>query len=885
MKRIPGATYRLQFNRDFTFRHASEILSYLSDLGISDVYASPLFQAGPESTHGYDTCCYGKLNPNLGTDEDFERFTTALKDHKMGLLLDVVPNHMSATTSNAWWLDVLRNGRESEFAKFFDIDWSPNNPTLKNKVLLSVLEDHYGKVLESGKLQLAFMDGEFFISYYDRNFPVNGATLPADEKNNPAAVLVAFKGTPGNARSFDKLDVLIQRQHYRLAYWRVAPEEINYRRFFDIAEMVAVKMELPEAFHATHELVFEWLKAGKITGLRVDHPDGLWDPKEYLQRLQAAEPPPYVVVEKILSGDEQLSKDWPAEGTTGYDFLNRVNGLFVNRLNALALDEIYREFTGNNSSFAEIVCRNRRLVLEQSFASELNALTHRLRDIAAHARSGHDFTFAELRRALEEIAASFPVYRTYLTETTARVSEQDRNVIQKAVRDSSGRTVSQGERAVFEFIEHVLLLDLGGELDDAGLKSAREFVMKFQQLTGPAMAKGLEDTTFYQFNRLVSLNEVGGDPEKVGLTLEEFHAANSASARQWPHAMLASATHDTKRGEDARARLNVLSEMPFEWRAAVGRWSRMNRNHKTTVENAPAPDANDEYLFYQALIGAWFAGVEKTELKEFRARIAAFMLKAVKEAKVHTSWTDPNAAYEKAVGDFVERVLSDAGDNVFIDDCRSFARKVAFFGRFNSLSQTLLKIASPGMPDFYQGSELWDLNLVDPDNRRPVNYAARQKILSDVKKKFEAIQGDGREFFSTLLKDEEPGAMKLFLICRALDFRRTQRELFERGDYAPLSVVGEKQEHLCAFAREWNGKKVIVVVPRLVFGLTRGGEVPPLGEFWKDTVLMLPQSRAGSSFRNVLTGETMVAIEKKGDAALEAGRVLRNFPIALLEKI
>ncbi|HWD93630.1 MAG TPA: malto-oligosyltrehalose synthase [Verrucomicrobiae bacterium] len=885
MKRIPGATYRLQFNRDFTFRHAGEILDYLDDLGISDVYASPLFQAAPDSTHGYDTCCYGKLNPNLGSNEDFDRFTQALKDRGMGLLLDVVPNHMSATTSNAWWLDVLRNGRESAYAEFFDIDWRPHNPALHDKVLLPVLEDYYGKVLESGKLRLKFQGGEFFISYYDRTFPVNSVTISADKKNEPVSVLDEFNGTPGNARSFDKLDALIQRQHYRLACWRVAPEEINYRRFFDISEMVAVKMERPEVFRATHELTFEWLKTGKITGLRIDHPDGLWDPKEYFQRLQAAEPPPpYIVVEKILSGDERLPADWPVEGTTGYDFLNRVNGLFVDGFNALALDEIYREFTDNNSSFAEMVYHSRRRVLERSFASELNGLTHRLRAIAAQARSGRDFTFSQLRRALEETAASFPVYRTYITGASAEVSKQDREVIQKAMRVSASR--AGAEPAVFEFIERVLLLDFVGELDDAGRKSAREFVMKFQQFTGPAMAKGLEDTAFYQFNRLISLNEVGGEPEKFGITPAEFHEANRVAARHWPHSLLASATHDTKRGEDARARLNVLSGIPFDWRAAAARWSRMNRNHKTMVGDALAPDANDEYLFYQSVIGACSTGGEKEDPKTFRTRISAFMLKAIKEAKVHTSWTDPNAAYEKAVEDFVERTLAEAGNNIFLDDSRSFARRVAFFGRFNSLAQTLLKITSPGVPDVYQGSELWDLNLVDPDNRRPVDFAVRQKLLADLKKKFEDAPTAKSEFFATLLRDDDAGAVKLFLIWRALTFRRVQPDLFNRGDYAPLFAQGAKPEHLCAFAREWNGKKIIVVVPRLAFGLTEGKEVPPTGgEIWKDTVLMLPESRAGNSFRNVLTGETLTAIHHKENAALEAGEVLKNFPVALLERI
>jgi (1->4)-alpha-D-glucan 1-alpha-D-glucosylmutase len=892
----------VQFNREFTLRQAGELLDYFGELGISDIYASPLFEAGPQSTHGYDTCCFGKLNSNLGSAEDFEQFTKVLRDRGVGLLLDVVPNHMSATLSNAWWLDVLQNGRESAYADFFDINWNPSNAAFRGKVLLPVLEDHYGKVLESGKLVLTFQEGQFFISYHDRDFPVNRATIPAEATDNPSAILNDFNGTPGKARSFDNLDALIQLQHYRLTYWRVAPEEINYRRFFDVTEMVAVKMERAEVFRATHELVFEWLKSGKVTGLRVDHPDGLWNPKEYLERLQAHESsseagdalvpeknerPLYVVVEKILSSAEQLAADWPVEGTTGYDFLNRANGLFVDGLNALAFNEIYQEFIGNSASFAAVVHDSRKQVLVRAFASELNALTYRLRDLAAGTRAGRDFSFAVLRGAIEEVIASFPVYRTYVTEVSAAVSEPDRKVIQSAVRGGRERAGAQADAAVFEFIERLLLLEFGDELEEAGASSAREFVMKFQQLTGPAMAKGLEDTAFYRFNRLISLNEVGGDPGKFGVAPAEFHEANAAIARTWPHTMLATATHDTKRGEDVRTRLDVLSEMLFDWRNAALRWSRLNREKKTYAGGRAMPDANDEYLLYQTMVGAWPGGANDEEsLKAFGTRISAFMLKAVKEAKVHTSWTEPNAEYEKALQDFIARVLADAGKNAFLEELGRFARKVAFFGRFNSLSQTLLKITAPGMPDFYQGSELWDLSLVDPDNRRMVDYAKRRKILSELRKKFEAVQGDGAEFFSTLLRDEEPGAMKLFLIRQALNFRAAQRDLFDSGSYIPLAGGGKKQDHICAFTREWQEKKVVVVVPRLVFGLARGAEVAPMGgDIWADTVLPLPQARPGSLLRNVLTRETVAVTEHRGEATLELAQVLKNFPVALLEKI
>ena len=880
MKRIPCATYRLQFNRGFTFQQAREILDYLRELGISDVYASPLFQAGPESTHGYDTCSFGKINPNLGSAEDFERFTAALKERGLGMLLDLVPNHMSATLSNPWWLDVLENGPESRYARFFDIDWRPPNPALHGKVLLPVLEDHYGHVLESGKLRLVSDGGKLFIAYYDRNFPVNAATIAELGVENPDQ----FNGKPGNAQSFDRFDALIQRQHYRLAYWRVAVEEINYRRFFDVTEMVALKMELSEVFRETHELVFDWLAQGKITGLRIDHPDGLWDPKQYLKRLQTGQPP-YVIVEKILCGEEPLPRDWPGEGTTGYDFLNRVNGLFVDESNVSAFDKIYCEFIGNDTPFAEIVHRSRKQVLERAFASEVNSLAWRLKDIAARTRSGRDFTFSQLRGALEEIAANFPVYRTYLTENSNVVSEQDRHVIEHAIENAREHAAGKMEPITFDFIKRLLLGEL--DLDEPEQKRAREFAMKLQQLTGPAMAKGLEDTAFYRFNRLISLNEVGGEPGKFGTSPEEFHEANGVMAKLWPHTLLATATHDTKRGEDLRARLNVLSEMPAEWQDAATRWAQMNRGKKTLLDNSPAPDANDEYLLYQTLVGAWPGNLEDEEgLKAFRARVGAFMLKAVKEAKIHTSWTEPNTEYEKALQNFVERVLASGGKNPFVDDLQRFARRVAFFGRFNSLAQTLLKLTSPGVPDFYQGAELWDLNLVDPDNRRPVDYDARRKLLAELRNKFEDVADAGGGFFSELLRDEEPGAMKQFLIWRTLAFRGTRRELFDAGEYLPLSAVGERQQHLCAFARKHKDQTIAVIAPRQVFGLTEGREVAPIGSgIWKDTMVSLPNVRAGDLFRNVLTREMVPAIEKDGGAALELAQALKSFPVALLEKV
>lgn len=881
MKRIPCATYRLQFNRDFTFQHASDILEYLGSLGISDVYASPLFQAGPQSAHGYDVCSFGKINPNLGAEGGFNRLTENIKDRGMGLLLDIVPNHMSATSSNALWLDVLEKGRESLHAGFFDIDWESKHPGLPNKVLLPVLEDRYHKVLEAGKLRLAHQDGKFSITYHERKFPVDARTLPAEAEREPSLVLTQYNGNAGQPRSFDRLDELIRRQHYRLAYWRVAPEEINYRRFFDVTGMVALKMELPQVFHETHELISQWLKSGAVTGLRIDHPDGLWDPKQYLQRLQTESHPSYVVVEKILSGDEPLPRDWPVEGTTGYDFLNRVNGLFVQSSDAHVFSEIYREFTGKETDFAAVAYRGRKNILERAFASELNALAGCLRYLAAHSRSGCDFTWSELHRALEEIIAAFSVYRSYVTEN-GHISAQDGATIRQAAAEARQRAGSQLDAAVFEFVERVLLLEVQDELDDAGTKRLRNFVMKFQQLTGPAVAKGLEDTAFYRFNRLISLNEVGGNPGKFGTALQEFHLVNRTMVRQWPHTMLASSTHDTKRGEDVRARINVLSEMPAEWRDAITRWSHFNADKKTKVGNAPAPDANDEYLLYQTLVGAWpFDAGSADGLKSFRTRISAFMLKAAKEAKTNTSWTEPNAAYEHALTNFVERALAEHGNSAFLEDLQRFANHVAFFGRINSLGQTLLKITSPGVPDFYQGGELWDLNLVDPDNRRPVDYSLRRALLSDLQEKF--ARNNIVNAVLDLLREDKSGASKLFLIWRALNFRKEHRNLFDFGEYVPLFANGAQHEHVCAFARIREKQAVIVIVPRLVFGLMSGAELQPVGgELWKQTSILLPDAFCERSWWNIFTQENVVPAQSAKGSTLELGKVLKLFPVALL---
>lgn len=939
-KRVPVSTYRWQFSSQFTLHTAVAVAEYLHELGISDVYASPLLQAGPGSTHGYDTCQFERLNQELGGGPAFEALVERLRQLEMGLLLDFVPNHMGTDLSNPWWRDVLEQGRASRYASWFDIDWQPPTLGLHERVLLPILEDHYAKVLEAGKLQVAFEAGGFHLTHYERKLPLSPPSClqlfeailgPGNREEKRAAelqrrvrlskdqagegwtvrdavefselrnefdrihtaseqvrqataeVLRRLNGRPGDARSFDALDALLRKQHYRLCFWRLGPEFINYRRFFDITELVALRMESPEVFAAAHALVCDLVDRGKVSGLRIDHPDGLWDPKEYFQRLAARCPGLYVVAEKILSEGESLPEDWPVDGTTGYDFLNRVNGVFVDGSKRLAFDSLYREFTGLHESFGSLRFHCKREVLRGSFSAELDALTRRLEAIAAATRYGQDFTFRRLREALVTWIAAFPVYRTYISERSGSPSNEDRTSLEAALKTSIKEDPQQ-DPAVLSFVHDLLQLRPPFDLDARSLQSCRAFVMKFQQLTAPVMAKGVEDTAFYRYNALLSLNEVGGEPGRFGLEITEFHEQNQRQGQKWPHSLLATATHDTKRGEDVRARLDVLSEIPQEWAQAIKRWSQFNAKWRMEVEGQPAPSANDEYLLYQTLVGAWDLEIEKPQAwREFRERITAYLIKATREAKLRTSWTENNPRYEQACVDFVEKLLDPERADGFVEDFLLFQNRVAFFGRFNSLAQTLLKLTAPGVPDIYQGTELWDFSLVDPDNRRPVDYGVRQSWLAELKQQWRDL-GPGlagaEGFFKSLIEDRQSGRSKLFLIWRTLQFRRAQRELFARGAYLALASRGSKREHVCAFARECGRQVALTLVPRLVLSLMTGTRGAPLGEaIWGDTSLVLPPTLSRPVFENVLTGET-VAVDQ-GEIPLS--RAFARFPLALLK--
>jgi len=970
---IPTATYRLQLNGGFTFRDAERIVPYLAELGAGALYASPYFAAAPGSGHGYDVVDYGRLNPEIGNEEDHAALVAALRRHGLGHLLDFVPNHMGiAGGCNAWWTDLLENGPCSPFADFFDIEWNPLRPELRGKVLLPILGDQFGTVLERGELRLRLAEGAFWVDYYDTPLPISPPTypeilrhrldqvlaaLPEDDPDRLEfqSIITAFERLPGqgerdpelvaertreqvvakrrlahlvaacapvraavegavadfNGRtddpaSFDLLDRLLSVQSYRLAFWRVAAEEINYRRFFAINELGAIRQEVPAVFAATHGLLLRLVAEGAVTGVRIDHPDGLWDPPGYFRALQdevlalgnGAAPagsglPLYLVVEKILEHGEALPADWPVHGTVGYDFATAVGGLLVDGANRRAFDELYARFIGEKPSYADLVYACKRLIMRTAFVSEVNVLTQALSQIAEQDRHTRDFTLNTLRDALRETIACFPVYRTYVVcdrEEDAEAEPQtlfdrDRRYIEQAVAAAKRRNPGI-DPSVLDFLRDVLIQPPAAPLPPGAGEARCRFTMKFQQLTGPVMAKGVEDTAFYRYHRLIALNEVGGDPAQFGTSLAAFHRQNAERARRWPGAMLTTSTHDTKRSEDVRARIAVLSELPREWRAAINRWARLNRRHKTRLDGRPAPDRNDEYLLYQTLLGAWPDEAEGRASPDFVDRIVAFMTKAIREAQTHTTWTAPNTDYEAATERFVRALLDPAAGGAFLEDAASFRSKVSHFGAFNALAQQLLKLTSPGVPDVYQGTELWDLSLVDPDNRRPVDYAERRRLLRALRRRRPTPK-----LAAELVEAKADGRIKLYLTQRTLACRRDRPDLFLRGDYLPLAGRGLAGEHLCAFARRLESPdgsaEVVVAVPRLPAGLCRGEPMLPLGPaVWGAAALLLPHAPAGAAYRNLFTGQTMRTTDA-GDGAsqLPLAALFTAFPVALLERL
>lgn len=952
--RIPLATYRLQFNRDFTFNQAREIVPYLHELGISHLYASPYLKARPDSRHGYDIIDHNALNPEIGSDEEFEQLCATLAEHGMGQILDTVPNHMGVQGGdNNWWLDVLENGQASEYASFFDIDWTPIKVKLHGKVLLPVLGNAYGAVLEKAELQLRFdtEHGKFVLNYYEHHFPVDPAqypqilayrleslstqlgqdnpllmeyqslitafrNLPPRDEESPerqlerrrdkevykrhlASLVVQcadialfleenrqlFNGKAGEPASFDLLHDLIKTQAYRLAFWRVASDEINYRRFFDINDLAGLRMENDAVFNATHQLVLRLVQEGKLDGLRLDHPDGLYNPEAYFCKLveqcRQTGHSPYLVVEKILAVREDLRSSWPVQGTTGYEFTNLLNGLFVATSNAERMTRVYNSFVGESVNFNDLLYRSKKLIMKTALSGELNVLANQLSKIAEADRHTCDYTLNGLRTALAEIVACFPVYRGYIS--IREVTPEDRRNIEQATIAAKRRSTT-ADTSIFDFLRDVLTLTAANGKSAAYSQQVLAFAMKFQQFTSPVMAKGLEDTSAYIYHRLLSLNEVGGDPRQFGVTRTAFHRANQARAEHWPHAMLATSTHDTKRSEDVRARLNVLSEIPAAWRLALRHWSRTNQILKHSVDGIQIPTANDEYFIYQTLLGIWPQGKpDKTEMANFGGRIAEYLVKAVREAKVHTSWINPNTGYEDAILAFTNTLINLPAESAFMSDFLPFQQRCARLGLFNSLSQTLIKLTVSGMPDIYQGCELLDFSLVDPDNRRPVDFGYRQTLL-DTLRMLDTLESQQRSAEVRALCDKlENGLPKLLVIKTALALRERWSEVFLQGSYLPLAVKGEHAAHLCAYARIAGRRTVITIAPRFFAQLLNERDTLPIGEkIWGNTTVDLPFHHRDNQYSCAFTEKVLKPLQRGSGWCLPVAQVLAEFPVGLI---
>jgi len=931
MKNIPVSTYRIQFGPAFTFEHLRVILPYLAQLGITCIYASPIFKARRGSTHGYDVVDFNEINPELGGSEGFEAVIAEIERHGMSWLQDMVPNHMAYSSQNQVLVDVGENGPNSKYYDFFDVEWDHPYEGIKGKVLAPFLGSYYGRCLENGELQLFYDEQGFAVRYYEMRFPLriesyadlltyNLRTLRTKlESDYPdliklhgiLGILYVLRTLPSGAISNERYDQikfikimlwelyrqntairkfidktiqilndrpvreesirfmerLFDDQYYRLSHWKVAVEEINYRRFFDINELISLRMENPKVFSHVHALVLKLIDQGSISGLRIDHIDGLYDPSRYLAKLHERTGGIYTVVEKILGLGESIPDFWPVAGTTGYDFLNVVNGLFCDRQNEKAIDRIYARFVKGALSFEEIVLEKKKLIAERRMAGDVENLARVIKKISARYRRGSDLTMLGIKRAVVEVLARFPVYRTYFNGDSAR--REDREYIRltlKKAREESPELVQE-----LHFIEKLHDPEFVDALPGEDRREWLDAMMHFQQLTAPLMAKGVEDTALYVYKRLLSLNEVGGDPGRFGIPADAFHKFNRKRMRLFPHAMTATATHDTKRGEDARARINVLSELPREWERRLRAWAKLDDRCKSMVEGKTIPEANEEFGLYQTLLGAFPVNGETDH--DFIERIKAYAIKAARESKTATSWLLPNPVYESAITSFLGALLHPGVENPFLEEFLPFQRKIAFYGMWNSLAQTLLKITCPGVPDFYQGTELWDLNLVDPDNRRPVDFARREQYLRDI---ILCCEEDILALMTRLLASRQDGQLKLFLIHRALKARRARIDLFQQGSYFPVKVTGQHRRRVVAFGRRRGEVWAVVAVPRFLVGLVKEGVLPLGEEVWKDTCLVLP--RPGSvPWHNWITGQAVGQKE-----VLPAGEVFAHFPAALL---
>jgi (1->4)-alpha-D-glucan 1-alpha-D-glucosylmutase len=923
--RIPIATYRIQFTPQFGFDNARAIAAYLADLGISDLYASPIFKARSGSTHGYDIVDATQLNPELGTNESFDALVDEVQSLGMGWLQDIVPNHMAYTSENLYLMDVLEHGPDSSYTDYFDLSWNAPFGDRQERILAPLLGDFYGASLENGHIQLQYEENGLTVNYYSLKLPLRlesytkfithnlgklTRTLGRNHpdfikllgilyilKNVPSEVagkqrqdqiafikglvwelyttndaihefidenLQTFNGEVGNSESFNLLDDLLNDQFYRLAFWKVGAEEMNYRRFFTVNELISVKVEELRVFNNTHSLIQKLVEEGKFTGLRIDHIDGLYNPIQYLERLQEKMGDVYITVEKILELTEDLPENWKIEGTSGYDFLNYINGVFCQVANESSFDKIYQNFISSRVNYASVVKDKKHLILEKNLAGDIDNLALLLKNVSSKYRYGNDFTLNGLKRAIAEVLTLFPIYRTYITPDG--IGDSDRATIQEVIRQAKEQTpLLQNE---LTFIEKLMLLEFDNSLTQTEREQWIYFVLRMQQYSGPLMAKGVEDTTLYVYNRLLSLNEVGGNPSHFGIDVNKFHTFNKQHQATWPHTMNTTATHDTKRGEDVRARLNVLSEIPDEWEEQVNTWSAINRGHRSDRHGFAIPDRNDEYFLYQTLVGAFpFAEHEQASFVE---RVKDYIIKAIREAKVHTAWLRPDSEYEEACTSFIEKILDPSISGEFLEVFHPFQGRIADYGIFNSLSQTLLKITAPGVPDFYQGTELWELSLVDPDNRRPVDFEQRRTYLSTIR---EQAKTDILRLIQELLNQKTDGRIKLFLTAQLLQARTNYVSLFQDGDYLPLEIQGTYANHIIAFARREGNQTAIAIAPRFLTSLIQPRD-NPLGEsVWQDTHLQLPPG----TWTNVLTQQPLQTTN-----TLSIGSALLHFPVALL---
>jgi (1->4)-alpha-D-glucan 1-alpha-D-glucosylmutase len=919
---LPLATYRLQFTREFDFKDCLGILEYLRDLGVSHIYASPIFKARPGSTHGYDICDHNVINPELGGEEGFRRLREEARRLGIGWIQDIVPNHMAVSGDNPLLVDVLENGPHSRYLPYFDIDWEHPDQAIRGRMLAPFLGSFLSEALEKGDVRLGYDREGFFIAYYDLRLPVridsyaeilrqemeelterldpenpdltklqglinSISTLDAAEPLERRYEQIAFvkqlifelQGSSGpfgaaldstiaeyNNAETGLLQELLLHQHFRLSFWKVAGEEINYRRFFSINELISLRVEEEAVFDSIHRLTMDLVRSGEFTGLRIDHIDGLYDPGDYLERLETRCPKIYTVVEKILGPDEPLPSSWPVQGTTGYEFMNMVCGLFVQPDNEQRFTRTYQRFSGLRTPFPGLVREKKELIIGRHMTGDVDNLARLVKSVSSMDLRGSDIAFHSLRRAIAQVLAAFPVYRTYISPGLFR--EEDRRFIEQAVSAAAREQPDLGIEIAF--LNRFLQLEYDDSLPEEERQQWLRFAMRFQQFTGPLMAKGYEDTALYVMNRLLCLNEVGGWPDRFGLSAREWERFNSDRLERWPHALSATATHDSKRGEDARMRLAALSELPREWNDMLGRLSKKNSRKKTRIGNLRAPDRNDEYFLYQTMLASW--PFDAAGQEPFRARLKEYLVKAVREAKVHTGWIKPHEEYEQALLSFVEHLLDQPEESGLRDIFLPLQERVAFLGMLYSLGQLLLKITAPGVPDLYQGTELWELSFVDPDNRRHVDFPSRTAMLGKISSDFAA---DPDALIRELLSLPEDGRIKLFLAWRALAARRRHRKVFELGSFEPLRFSGEHQERLVGLIRRHEGSAAVAIVPRHAQELCEGRKFP-MGERWGETRGTLPHALTGE-YVDAFTGKR---IRLGGDFLLRD--VLAEFPIALL---